>query len=597
MYQINSRPVRRKTKIVCTMGPSVDKGDNMRQLILAGMDVARFNFSHDTHENHLLRFQKLCKLREELGVPIAALLDTRGPEIRLGTFEKGSIVLEQGQEFILTTEEVVGDQHKVSVTYKQLAEDLQVGGAILIDDGLVELKITKISGPNIYCTAVNGGALSDRKGVNVPNVHLSMPFISDKDKQDILFGVEQGFDFVAASFVRTAADIMQIREIYREAKVTGMNIIAKIENMQGVQNVDEIIRVSDGIMIARGDMGVEIPLEDVPVLQKLIIRKVYSAGKQVITATQMLDSMMKNPRPTRAEATDVANAIYDGTSAIMLSGETAAGRYPVESVKTMVRLALRTEADIDYINIFRTRENAPSTDITSAISHATCTSAHDLNASAILTVTKSGKTARMISKYRPECPIIGCTTSATVQRQLNMSWGVTPLLIGEESNTDELFDHAVEAGEEAGLLKSGELVVLTAGVPLGISGTTNLMKVHIVGHILVNGKGISGAHACASVCVARDVKEAKEHFKDGDILVVEQTNNDYLPYIKKASAMIIENPDINGHGAVAGMSLGIPVIIDAQNATKILRNGSVVAVDATTGMVSSTPSIDSCELA
>lgn len=591
MYQINTRLPRRKTKIVCTMGPSVDQGDNMRKLILAGMDVARFNFSHDTHENHLKRYQMLCKLRKELGVPVAALLDTRGPEIRLGTFEKGRIMLEQGQEFVLTTEDVIGDQNKVSITYKQLPSDVQVGSAILIDDGLVELKITRVTPSEIYCMAVNGGELSDRKGINVPNVHLSMPFISDKDKQDILFGLEQGFDFVAASFVRTAADVLQIREIFREANASTMNIIAKIENMQGVQNIDEIISVSDAIMVARGDMGVEIPLEDVPIMQKMIIRKVYSAGKQVITATQLLDSMMKNPRPTRAEATDVANAVYDGTSAVMLSGETAAGKYPVEAVKTMAKIALRTEADIDYIKIFKNRETNPSTDITSAISHATCTSAHDLNASAILTVTKSGKTARMISKYRPECPIIGCTTSPGVQRQLNLSWGVTPLLIGEESNTDDLFDHAVEAGEKAGLLRSGELVVLTAGVPLGISGTTNLMKVHVVGNILVNGKGISGKFACATVCVAHNDEEALENFKEGDVLVISQTNNTLLPLIQKATALVLEDPNINGHGAIAGMSLGIPVIIAAANATQILKSGTVVSIDATTGMVSSSATV------
>ncbi|NLB90859.1 MAG: pyruvate kinase [Clostridiales bacterium] len=592
MSQVNFQSTKRKTKIVCTMGPSVDRGDNMRQLILAGMDVARFNFSHDTHENHLLRFEKLQKLRTELGVPIATMLDTRGPEIRLGTFEKGSITLEQGQEFTLTTQDIIGNQHQVSITYKQLPEDVQVGGAILIDDGLVELKITKVSPSEITCLAINGGVLSDRKGVNVPNVQLSMPFISEKDKEDIRFGLQQGFDFVAASFVRTAADIMQIRDIMKEANMGSMNIIAKIENMQGVQNIDDIIRVADGIMIARGDMGVEIPLEDVPVYQKLIIRKVYRAGKQVITATQLLDSMMKNPRPTRAEATDVATAIYDGTSAIMLSGETAAGKYPVESVKTMARIALRTEADIDYMQIFRSRESRPSTDITSAISHATCTSAHDLSAAAIITVTKSGKTARMISKYRPQCPIIGCTTSPQVQRQLNMSWGVTPLLIGEESNTDELFEHAVEAGEKAGLLKSGELVVLTTGVPLGISGTTNLMKVHIVGHILVSGKGISGKFACASLCVAHSEAAALSHFKDGDILVIHQTNNRLLPLIQKASALILEDDDINGHGAVAGMSLGIPVLIAASQATQILKSGSVVSVDVASGTVSSNPNAE-----
>jgi pyruvate kinase len=499
------------------------------------------------------------------------------------------VTLTTGQEFTLTTRDEPGDEHHASISFKELPKDVTVGTTILIDDGLVELKVLEVSSEDIRCRVENGGTISDRKGVNVPNVQLSMPFLSKKDREDILFGIEHGFDFVAASFTRCAKDILEIREIFSEQGCSTMNIIAKIENAQGVANIDEIISVSDGIMVARGDMGVEIPLEDVPVQQKMIIRKVYSAGKQVITATQMLDSMMKNPRPTRAEATDVANAIYDGTSAIMLSGETAAGMYPVESVKTMARIALRAEADINYVKRFKERPGNENPDITNAISHATCTSAHDLNAAAIITVTKSGRTARMISKYRPNCPILCCTTSPSVYRQLNLSWGVTPLLIGEESNTDELIEHAVGAGEKAGILHAGELVVITAGVPLGISGTTNLMKVQVVGHILVTGQGATHRSACAPLCVCKNAEEAFATFKEGDILVISQTSNALLPLVRKSSGLILEEDNLAGHGAVAGMSLDIPVIIGARDATQILKSGSVVTLDASRGVVSCNP--------
>ncbi|MBQ8535881.1 MAG: pyruvate kinase [Clostridia bacterium] len=578
---------QRKTKIVCTMGPRLFEKGLVKALMLAGMNVARFNFSHDIHENHLKRYSEVCRLREELHLPIATMLDTKGPEIRIGTFKNGRVELQKGQPFTLTTREVEGDESIVSVSYKNLVSDVRAGATILIDDGLVGLKVEAVTDDEIRCTVLNDGAISNTKGVNIPGAHLSMPFISAKDREDILFGIRHGFDFVAASFTRSAQDILQIREIFSQEGCTTMNIIAKIENMEGVENIDEIIRVSDGIMVARGDMGVEIPLEDVPVLQKMIIRKAYNAVKQVITATQMLDSMMKNPRPTRAEATDVANAIYDGTSAIMLSGETAAGQYPVEAVETMARIALRAEADIDYVGRFKKRVNTGNTDVTNAISHATCTSAHDLKAAAIITVTKSGKTARMVSKYRPDCPIIACTTEAAVCRQLNLSWGVTPVLIHEEESTDELFEHAVDAGVKAGLLKEGELVVMTAGVPLGISGTTNLMKVHVVGHILLTGKGITNRSVCAPLCVAQNNEEAFKRFTDGSILVVPQTNNELLPLVRKAAGLIVENGDPNGHGAIAGMSLDLPVIIGGQNATQILKSGAVVTLDAARGVVTS----------
>lgn len=470
----------RKTKIVCTLGPATEDDAILKQLMQEGMNVARFNFSHGDHEQHERNLMRVRRMREELGFPVAALLDTKGPEIRLRNFVEGKVQLEKGQTFILTTEEIEGDARRASISYKNLAKDVSKGSRILIDDGLIELVVQEVSGTEIICEVLNGGFISNHKGVNVPNAELSMPYISERDREDIIFGIEKGFDFIAASFVRTAEDVLEIRKILEDHHCDCINIIAKIENMQGVDNIDSIIEVSDGIMVARGDMGVEIPLEDVPVIQKLIIKKVYNAGKQVITATQMLDSMMKNPRPTRAEATDVANAIYDGTSAIMLSGETAAGMYPVEALKTMVKIACRTEEAIDYKARFKKRETLENPDITNAISHATCTTALDLNAAAIITVTKSGVTARMISKYRPDCPIIGGSTFGYVCRQLNLSWGVIPILIREERNTDELFLHAIEVAKKEGHLIAGDLVVITAGVPLGIPGGTNLLKVQEV---------------------------------------------------------------------------------------------------------------------
>lgn len=470
----------RKTKIICTLGPATDKEGVMKQLAKAGMNVARFNFSHANYEEHGNRMKELIQIRKELNLPIASLLDTKGPEIRIKTFKAGKVTLKKGQTFTLTTKDIEGDESQVSITYSGLINDIKVGSPILIDDGLIEMNVISKTDTDISCIVNNDGFLTNNKGVNAPGTVLSMPFISEKDRKDIIFGIENGFDFIAASFTRTAEDILEIRKIFHEYSCNSINIIAKIENLQGVKNIDEIIAVSDGIMIARGDMGVEIPNEEVPVIQKMIIKKVYDAGKQVITATQMLDSMMKNPRPTRAETTDVANAIYDGTSAIMLSGETAAGLYPIESVEMMVKIAIRTEEDIDYKTRLKKRDILSNPDITNAISHATCTTAHDLNAAAIITVTKSGQTARMISKYRPRCPIFGCSTYAHVCRQLNLSWGITPLLIREEKNTDELFQHALEAVQNAGYLKPGNLTVITAGVPLGISGTTNLIKVQFV---------------------------------------------------------------------------------------------------------------------
>ena len=575
----------RKTKIVCTMGPNLFEKHLIAPLMKAGMNVARFNFSHGTYETHQHYYDEVCRIRDELGLPVATMLDTKGPEIRVRSFKNGHVTLQNGQLFTLTTDEVEGDEERVSITYKELPQDIAVGSSILIDDGLIGMQVERIDGADIVCRVLNGGVVSNNKGVNIPNAHLSMPFISEKDHQDILFAIKNGYDFIAASFTRCADDIMQIRHILQENNCHTINIIAKIENMEGVENIDEILRVVDGVMVARGDLGVEVPLEDVPSLQKKLIQRGIAAGKPVITATQLLDSMIKNPRPTRAEATDVANAIYDGTSAIMLSGESAVGAYPVEAVETMVRIALRAEADMDYIRRF-SRDTSASTDVTNAISHATVTSAHDLNASAIITVTKSGSTARILSRYRPACVIVGCTTEKHVWRQLALSWGTVPLMIAEESNTDDLFEHAVDAAVQNGLVHDGELVVLTAGVPLGISGTTNLMKVHVVGHLLSRGQGLHGGKVVAPLCVIRNLEKDAKNFNTGDVIVCHQTTREMFSMLRKSSAIVLEDDNPEGHGAIAGMSLDIPVIIGAKNATNILKSGAVVTVDGEKGTVS-----------
>ena len=585
----------RKTKIICTLGPAVDNEDVMRALIQEGMNVARFNFSHGPHDEQMGRLKMLRKLRTELGKPVAALLDTKGPEIRLGQFEKGKTELKTGRGFTLTTDDISGTDDRVSITYKNLWNDVKPGDHILIDDGLVGLEVVEIrpvANPvnkeinpmDIVCRVLNDGVISDKKGVNVPNVDLTMPFISEKDYGDICFAVDNDYDFIAASFVRTAEDVMEIRKILAEKGGEDIKIISKIENMQGVRNIDEIIRVSDGIMVARGDMGVEIPLEDVPVMQKMIIKKVCDAGKIVITATQMLDSMMKHPRPTRAEATDVANAIYDGTSAIMLSGETAAGMYPIEAVKTMVRIATRTEKDINYLQRFRQRRTMCNPDVTSAISHATCTMAGDLSAAAIVTVTKSGRTAKMISKYRPNCTIVGECLTEKVCRQLNLEWGVEPVLIAEEKNADMLFEKAVDVAEATGFVSKGDIVVLTGGVPLGVSGTTNLIKVQVAGHILLNGKGANGKKISGNLCVCHEAADI-ENFKDGDIIVAADTTNEMMGQMRRASGLIVENEDTNSHAVIAGLSLDIPVLIAAKDAVQVLKSGAYVELDCENGIV------------
>lgn len=579
----------RKTKIICTLGPSTDKDGVLEKLMLAGMNVARFNFSHEDHFAHKKRFDMVCRLREKLDLPVATLLDTKGPEIRLGVFKEGFVYLSPGQTFNLYMNEVVGDENGCFVTYSGLINDVKIGSNILIDDGLIELEVCQISRDKIVCVVKNGGKVSNSKGVNIPDCSLSLPFINEKDRNDIIFGIEQGFDFIAASFTRSAEDIQEIRKILNEHNCHDINIIAKIENREGVENIDEILKVADGIMVARGDMGVEIPFEELPYIQKMLIKKACCLGKIVITATQMLDSMITNPRPTRAEISDVANAIYDGTSAIMLSGETAAGNWPVEAFNTMVKIALETESRINYkqelLNKEAAHEYQLEGDMTKAISVATILTAHNLDAAAIVAVSMTGKTAQIISGYRPSCKIIGFSPNLKVCRQLNLSFGVVPILLSKQTNTDELFNSAIDLVKKRKLVKNNNTVVLTAGIPLGVSGTTNIIRVKFVGKDLARGIGVNKKNASGKICVVYRDDEARKKLCDGDILVVKETSDNILDLIEKCGGVITETGGKNSNASTLGMFLDKPVVIGVKNATSVLTDGMRVNVDAQTGRI------------
>ena len=578
----------RKTKIVCTLGPATDREGVLRQMLEAGMNVARFTVSHGSHAEHKGRLDALKALRAELGLPVAAMLDTKGPEVRLKSFAAGSVMLRTGQEFTLTTRDIVGDEQGCSITYADLPGDVKAGDTILLDDGLVLLTVLETTAAYVRCRVENDGAMKNNKGVNVPGIRLSMPYMSQRDREDILFGVEQGFDFIAASFVRTADDVREIRRLLDEAD-SSIQIIAKIENQEGVSNLAEILSVADGIMVARGDMGVEIDFTEIPIIQKDMIAQCVAAGKPVITATQMLDSMMENPRPTRAEITDVANAIYDGTSAIMLSGETAAGKYPVEAVQTMDAIALRTEADINYAKRMRNLPGSSRLSIAAATAHAACTTAMDIGADAILTVSQSGATARLVSRFRPGTTVVACLLSERVQRQMALYWGVVPLLMPYAQNTDQLIEFAIQAAEKAELVKQGDLVVITAGVPVGVSGTTNMIKVHLVGGALLNAVGVGASNASGPLCVCRSLEDVAAKFRPGDVLVVPYTTNDLLPYIRQAAAVISEESGTNGHAATVGLTLGKAVIVGAAGAVQRLKDGAMVSVDCARGVVQTLP--------
>ena len=579
----------RKTKIICTLGPSTDKDGVLRELVANGMNVARFNFSHGSYEEHKGRLDNLKAIRAELGKPVAALLDTKGPEIRLKEFKNGVEMLEAGQTFTLTTREVEGTKEICSITYKDLPQDVHEGGTIMLDDGLIKLRITSVTDTDITCEVLNSGKIKTKKGVNVPGVHLSMPYLSQRDRDDIIFGVQQGFDFIAASFVRTAQDVYDIRNLLNEYD-SNIRIIAKIENREGVNNIDSILAAADAVMVARGDLGVEIDFTELPGIQKSVIDRSFSFGKPIVTATQMLDSMMVNPRPTRAEISDVANAIYDGTSAIMLSGETAAGAYPVEALKTMSAIAERTENEVHYRDNRLVDAGNGQISVSDATAHAACLTAKDVNASAIVTVSESGNTARLLSKYRPAQPIIACVMNEQVQRQLAISWGITPLMMALAHSTDELIEMSTSLAKENGYLHDGELAVVTAGVPVGVSGTTNMIKIHMIGNCLATGVGIGPegsalANATGKACVCHNLDELRAKFKPGMVLVVSSTSNEMLSYVRDAAAIVVEEPGLNSHAAIAGKALLKPTIVGAAGATSHIRDGLMVAVDCAHGSV------------
>ncbi|KYH28494.1 pyruvate kinase [Clostridium colicanis DSM 13634] len=539
-----------KTKMVFTIGPTSEKEEILTELIKAGMNAARLNFSHGDHEEHGKRIELIKKLRTKLNKPIAIMLDTKGPEIRTKDFD-GKVELKEGSKFTIHCgEDIIGDETRCAVTYDTLYKDVKPGDSILIDDGLVGLLVEKVDGNRIECKVVNSGVVSSKKGVNVPGVKINLPALTEKDKADLIFGCEQGVDLVAASFIRKAADVLAIRKVLEQNGGNDIQIFSKIENQEGVDNIDEIIQFSDGIMVARGDMGVEIPIEMVPVVQKMIIEKCNKAGKPVITATQMLDSMMRNPRPTRAEASDVANAIFDGTDAVMLSGESANGKYPIEAANTMAKIARAAEAQIDYEAALNKRKENALSNIANAISLATCTTAMELNASAIITATQSGSTARMVSKYRPEVPIIAVTPNEKVARRLALNWGVFPISATEFQSTDEMITESVNKAKEEGYVKNGDLVVVAAGIPVHYSGTTNMLKVHVVGDVLVQGKGAGSAPGFGNAKVIKNPKDAVKQVEKDDILIVKTLSKEYMEVLDRVAGIIAEEGGLTSHMAI-----------------------------------------------
>jgi pyruvate kinase len=577
----------RKAKIVCTIGPASESIEKLSQLIDAGMNVARLNFSHGDHEEHGQRIKNIREAAAKAGKTVGILLDTKGPEIRTNNMENDGFELQQGASVIVSMKEVLGTPEKFSVTYEGLIDDVEKGSKILLDDGLIGLEVTEIDKANgeIHTIVSNSGMLKNKKGVNVPGVSVNLPGITDKDAKDIIFGIQQDVDFIAASFVRRATDVLEIRQLLEEHHAPHIQIIPKIENQEGVDNIDEILEVSDGLMVARGDLGVEIPAEEVPLVQKQLIKKCNSQGKPVITATQMLDSMQRNPRPTRAEASDVANAIFDGTDAIMLSGETAAGTYPVEAVQTMHNIAFKAETALDFNEILSARSKESDHNMTDAIGQSVAHTAINLDVNAIVAPTESGHTARMISKYRPKAPIVAVTGSESVSRRLALVWGVYPTVGRRVSTTDEMLDMAVEESVNSGMTKHGDLIVITAGVPIGETGTTNLMKIHVVGDIIAKGQGIGRKSAYGKAVIASTAQEAVGKVEQGSVLVTIGTDKEMMPALEKCSALIVEEGGLTSHAAVVGINLGIPVVVGVDNATSLFIDGQEVTVDATRGVI------------
>ncbi|MHA6260656.1 pyruvate kinase [Sporosarcina sp. CAU 1771] len=577
----------RKTKIVCTIGPASESEELLEQLIDAGMNVARLNFSHGNHEEHKIRIDRIREVARNKGKVVGILLDTKGPEIRTHSMENNRIELQTGQQINISMTEVTGTNEVFSVTYSKLIEDVNEGSTILLDDGLIQLEVTgkDVKQGLIHTMVINSGSLQNNKGVNVPGATVQLPGMTEKDEEDILFGIKEDVDFIAASFVRRASDVLEIRTLLDKNKGGHIQIIPKIENEEGVDNIDEILVVSEGLMVARGDLGVEIPAEEVPLVQKRLIEKCNQAGKPVITATQMLDSMQRNPRPTRAEASDVANAILDGSDAIMLSGETAAGLYPVESVLTMDRIARSTEAAVDYQKVVSTRRREKHGNMTEAIGQAASYTAINLKVKAILAPTQSGQTARMISKYRPGCPIIALTSSESISNKLTLVWGIYPIVGQEVSSIDAILEESIEESVKHQYVSHGDVVIITAGVPVGKAGSTNLMKIHVVGDLLAKGQGIGKSVAFGRAVVANTLDEALAQNIEGAILVTQSSDKDMMPAIEKCSGLITEEGGLTSHAAIVGLSLGIPVIVGVKNATELIKKGNDITMDAESGVI------------
>ncbi|MGW7798156.1 pyruvate kinase [Staphylococcus xylosus] len=577
----------RKTKIVCTIGPASESEEMLEKLIKAGMNVARLNFSHGDHAEHKARIDTIREVSKRLGKTVGILLDTKGPEIRTHNMKNGVIELEKGNEVIVSMTEVEGTSDKFSVTYDNLINDVDEGSYILLDDGLIELQVKSIDKANgeVLCDILNTGELKNKKGVNLPGVKVSLPGITDKDAEDIEFGISEGVDFIAASFVRRPSDVLDIRKLLEAQKNTNISIIPKIENQEGIDNIKEILEVADGLMVARGDMGVEIPPESVPMVQKDLIRQCNKLGKPVITATQMLDSMQRNPRATRAEASDVANAIYDGTDAVMLSGETAAGQYPEEAVKTMRNIAVSAEAAQDYKKLLSDRTKLVETSLVNAIGVSVAHTALNLNVKAIVAATESGSTARTISKYRPQSDIIAVTPSAETARQCALVWGVHPVVKEGRKTTDALLNNAVATAVETERVQNGDLIIITAGVPTGEKGTTNMMKLHLVGDELAKGQGVGRNSVVGQTLVVNDASELEGKDLSESIIVTTSVDETLVPYIENAIGLITEENGITSPSAIIGLEKGIPTIVGVENATSNIQNDVLITVDANQGKI------------
>ncbi len=577
----------KKTKIVCTIGPASESEDMLEKLMKAGMNVARLNFSHGSHDEHAARIRSIRKVAKKLEKNIGILLDTKGPEIRTHNMKNGVITLEKGSHVTVSMHEVEGTPEKFSVTYEELINDIEIGSFILLDDGLIELEVESIDHATgeVHCKVLNTGELKNKKGVNLPGVSVNLPGITEKDEEDIRFGIDQDVDFIAASFVRRSSDVLEIRRILEEVKNDTISIIPKIENQEGIDNIDEILEVSDGLMVARGDMGVEIPPETVPIVQKDLIRKCNKLGKPVITATQMLDSMQRNPRATRAEASDVANAIYDGTDAVMLSGETAAGAYPEEAVKAMNNIAYAAEQAQDYKKLLSDRTKLVETSLVNAIGVSAAHTALNLKVNAIVAATESGTTARTISKYRPKSDIIAVTPFATTARQCTLVWGVYPVVREGNYTTDELLNNAVATAIETERVEKGDLIIITAGVPTGESGTTNLMKLHLIGEDLANGQGIGRNSAVGRTVVVNDASELEGQNLEQAVIVTPSVDEKMVPYLDQAVALVTEEAGLTSSSAILGLEKGIPTVVGVEDVAKTIPSGILVTVDAAQGKV------------